>query len=346
MLLSYSPVDGSFASICFHYFHTPNVRFPLNQHNTNTGVTPSEEAVNNLIKRYTTLAIEVKGDNTDISELNCGSLSYCQSLGSGTVGNSTDSFPGAGDSKYDTDGDGKGNLEKGPTRDFQLKTNSSLSLINTGDTIIQEVLSPSGVTKKFLGRLNFVFKGTPAFKNVTLNPNDVSSKTFSFNYPLESNPLGSKGNCIPVSPAFTGELKLEIEAWRSQRKGIKAIGESEWVDIGGSEITVDIPNKPCTTNNCSSIRSPNNCSVASYAESDTNLEIIGGKLLDKKLDSPASPANTIKFSLDLTSCLLESGDQFKSGESVEFDLQFRSQAKQSGSDNAAIKLCLINSGGV
>lgn len=311
--------------------------------NVNTGVTPTREQVDSLLSGASTLAIEVVANDSlgETSELDCGGLSYCSTGGTGSVALSGTPFPGLLGGSLDPDADGNGTIVKGSTNDFQLRTGAGLAEINAGDTFVQEVADASGSSESYFARLAFVFKGTPALKSLTVNSD--SARSTNFTYPIAEGGLGTPGNCIDVAQDTGGNLGIAFEAWRPQRKGISALGEGEWVDIGGSEITIDIPNKPCSSGPCSVIRSPNNCGVSSYSSSDPNLSVSTGRLLDGAADSSSSSSNTLSFGLDLKSCLAESGDSLEVGQELTLDLQFRSVSSQGGSDNAAVKFCIRRS---
>jgi hypothetical protein len=310
--------------------------------NSNTGVVPTREMVDALLSSNSTLAVEVKAvdGSGETSELDCGSLGYCSTGGTGSVLESGSPFPGPLGGSLDSDSDGHGTITKGPTNDFQLKTGATLSTINSGDSFIQIVTDSSGTERKFFRKLDFVFKGTPGLKSVIMNPASASPTTTTFSYPINSSDLGTPNNCIPIAPAPDASLSLQVTAWRPQRGSIRA-DEPEFVDLGNSEITIDIPNKPCTTGTaCSTTRLPNNCPTSTYTESDSNLTIAGGKLTDTRGDAAADPAQTVTFTVDLKTCLAESADTLDVGEEVALDLQFRSVSSTNGSDNSAVKFCV------
>jgi hypothetical protein len=339
-----NPYDLSTPTLPRNFYLFSNLKVGIEQTvNVNTGVTPTREQVDALLSNASTLAIEVVADNSlgEVSELDCGGLSYCTTGGTGSVDQSRVPFPGPLGGSFDTDADGNGTIEKGSTNDFQLRTGAGLAEINAGDTFVQEVTDSSGRSANYFARLAFVFKGTPALKSLTVNSDSTRSTNFS--YPIAEGGEGTPGNCINVSEDTAGDLRLSFEAWRPQRKGVPALGEGEWVDIGGSEITIDIPNKPCSSAACSVIRSPNNCGISSYSTSDPNLSVSTGRLMDGSGDVSSSSTNTLSFILDLKACLAESGDSLDVGEEVNLDLQFRSVSSQGGSDNAAVKFCIRRS---
>lgn len=341
-----NPFDPDNRGFRRDFYVFSNLKAPIEATlNSNTGSTPTDSEVDNLLSSINKLAIEVKADSDagQTSELNCGTLGYCSTGGSGTIEDTSTAFPGALGGTYDSDSDGHGTIEEGITGDFQLKTNANASAINAGDFFVQIVNRPSSRPIRFFKRLDFVFKGTPAIKTITRNPGTAGESAYSFSYPVTDGDPGTATNCLNVAEE-SGNLVLQIEAWRPQRKGIPAAGEADFVDLGNSDITIDIPNTPCSaggSGGCTGARSPNNCTVSTYSESDANLEIDGDNLRDTRADADADSSQTITFSVDLKACLAESGDTLDVGQKVFMGLQFRSEGDgDEGRDNAAIRFCV------
>ncbi len=291
--------------------------------NGNTGTTPTISEIDNLLSSFGTIAMEVMGDISgagDTVELDCGTLSYCSLGGTGFAGGV---FPGG----FDGDSDGKGTITPGGTGDFQLTHGATSSQIQAGDTYIQEVLSTDSSVTLVPGMLNFVFHTTPAVKSVAVNSDPATDIT----YPAVAGMLGSNGNCIPV-PA-SGAVSLTIEAWRPQRPGNTDAGEPASLDIGGSLVTIDIPNLPCSGGGGCSGTGPGNCAIGTYSETDPNLTTGTDALQDNFPDTETNAANTFTFTIDLVTCL---GSTWNSGEKLFVDLQMRSP----DGDNAAQKFCV------
>lgn len=339
-----NPYDSSATPHFAQFYVFSNIKADISQTvNSNVGATPTREEVDALLSNLSTLAIEVKGDPAagELSELGCNSLPYCTTGGTGTV--DAVAFPGPAGGPLDADSDGRGELTAGTTGDVQLKTNAELPDLNTGDSLVQVITPTTGRPRYFFRKLDFVFKSTPALKTVTLNPGTDTEATTTITYPASTGMAGSAGNCLDFANPSDESQVVEVVAWRPQRKGIEVLGEGEFVDIGGSEITIDIPNPPCTGGVCTVTRTPNNCSITTYTESDTNLTTDSGKLVDSRGDADADASEFVTFSVDLKACLLESGDAFDVGETVALDLQFRSKESTNGYDNSAIKFCLTRS---
>ena len=159
--------------------------------------------------------------------------------------------------------------------------------------------------------------------------------TTTITYPALQNMSGSSNNAIAAPNAWDGNLT--IVAYRPQRPGIAAAGEGDYIDIGSSKITVDIPNAPCSTSGGCSGNGPGNCALSTYSTSDSNLSSSGDTLLDTRGDKTSDISNAsdalVTFTLNLDACLASSSLTLASGQKVALDLQFRSN----DGDNAAQK---------
>lgn len=299
----------------------PEIQSSLNAYTQ----TVTDTDITNLIKNVN-LAIQVAGGNTLATELDCGSLNYCSSGGTGSV--TGQPFPAS----FDSDSDGYGTITPGGTGDLQLTVNvTDKSQIGAGDILIQRVINAEGEEILVPGMLNFVFNSTPAISSLTMGSTTVSPV-----YPPSNNMLGSITNCFSAPSDW--DQKLTISAYRPQRPGLE--GEEELIDIGNSNISIDIPNLPCdaTTNSagCSG-QNTKRCSVSSYTESDTFLESSGEGLKDTRSDlatnTTEAASNRITFTVDISTCISETWDV---GEKLAIDLQFSNQF----GDNAAQKFCI------
>lgn len=295
----------------------------LNRYVKELADTDLDQAANQL-----GLAIQVAGSEVETSELNCHKLSYCSSGGTGRYNGSP--FPDG----YDADADGLGELLRGPTGDFQLRPNvSNKAEIGGGDVLFQQVTDVDGNIKRHVGMLNFVFNTTPALQSI-----ELGEGTTVINYAAVL-PLQGSSSQPFVAPADWDGL-LIVTAFRPQRPGITGAGEAEFVDVGNSLITIDIPNGPCVLGEggggCAS-QGPGNCVASAYAETDPNLETDPNGLRDIRGDQDTAPVNpgdnTVSFTIDLGACLADKSIAWNSGESLGIDLQFRNNS----GDNAAQK---------
>ena len=305
-----------------------NIESSINYYTTGL----STAQIDALMPVIQTLAIEVKGTPSKITELDCGSLGYCSFGGTGKALSNNALFPGAPGGVNDADGDGLGEITKGNTGDFQLSTGATSSSIHQGDTIIQDVTSSKGTTT-YAGTLNFVFVSNPAIVNYSVNEGPV--ETIGYGDP--ANIVGDSNHCIPVSA--TDPISLRIFGYRPQRLGNEAAGETEYVDIGNSLLSIDIPNGPCSGNHCNGGNGPGNCIASAYSTTDSNLAASPNGLQDLKPDAAPNILNTFAFTIDLTSCLNNASISWTSGQRLYFDLQFRSNY----GDNAAQKICIARS---
>lgn len=296
--------------------------------NANTGTTPTTAEIDSLLSEIGSLAIEVAGDSGagDTTELNCGGLNYCSLGGSGQ--SNASSFPDS----FDSDNDGFGTIVAGGTGDFQLQHGASSTQIAGGNTLIEVVTDSANKETEIPGLLNFTFYTSPALKSVALN----GGSTYTVTYPATQNMQGSLNNCFVAPGGWDGSMT--ITAWRPQRAGDSVLGEADFMDIGHSLVTIDVPNGPCSSGNsggCSG-SGPGNCSVSSYSipGGETNLSLGADSMTDAFEDTAASASNTFSFNFDVDTCL--GSDTLDSGEKVVLDLQVRSQ----DGDNAAVKFCV------
>ncbi len=299
------------------------------------GREPTKEEVDQLTAN-TTLAIEVKAASGEESELDCNGLSYCSAGGTGTVLNTSDAFPGSPGGVFDSDSDGNGTIVAGSTGDFQLATNlTSFDQLNAGDAYVQTVASSGSASlRTFISSLQFAYRSTPAMKSLTMDPDGDAVKT-TFSYPVAQGSSGTPGNCIPVFLDTDGDVVLEIEAWRPQRKGIAVLGEADFVDLGNSVVSIDLPNAPSAGAGAPSA-GPGLCPVDTLSTSDGNLSAAGDGLQDSFGDQDANPANLVSFRVNITDCLASAGQVFAAGETLKVDLQFRNSV----GDNAAQAFCI------
>lgn len=299
-------------------------------YNANPALTTA--AIDAALQSFQTLAIAVAGTNTDTVELDCGSLGYCSTGGTGTSNNGSSlPFP----ESFDPDSDGKGTISVGPTGDFQLETGATSAAIGAGN-VLTEVVDESGAeARQVTGMLNFAFITNPAVKSYAID----GDSAVDVSYPVDPSAEGTNGHCIAVPSSPNASITFTI--WRPQRPGISAAGEESIVDIGKSIIVVDIPNAPAVGSPTGN--GPGNCQ-AGYSESDTNLQLTTNgsiqQLTDIASDATADPANTVTFTLDVDACLAATNGgaiTWDSGETIQLDIQFKNTA----GDNAAQKICFV-----
>lgn len=295
-----------------------NLKLPLESSlNANAGVDRAQ--IDAALKGSSTLAIAVPAG--DEVELDCGRLAYCGPGGTGTILDGGAAFPGT----VDSDGDGFGTITKGVTGDFQLKPNATSTQIGSGDAFIWRSTT-GGVETPIPGVLNYQFVTTPAITSFQVNGGTTSGVA----YPVAPSDPGTFGT--PITVPATGDVSVTFTLWRPQRAAISAAGETgDWVDIGGLSYSVDMPNGPSTPG-APGGPGPGLCPGSTLSTTDPNLTVGGESLLDGARDAVPDTANTIAFTVNLTSCATsKGGGSWDSGEDLKIDIQ----ARTVDGDNAA-----------
>lgn len=267
-----------------------------------------------------TLAVEVvAGDSV---ELDCGGLSYCSNGGTGAVvGGGALQFP----EDYDADADGHGTIAAGATGDFQLQTGGGALDVRSGDSFIERSTTAS-VETLVPGMLAYDFTSTPALVSWS---DDSSVSTTSISYPVLPGGTGTMSNPYTVQADSSGNVMLTYTMWRPQRPRIHP-SEARWTDIGGLAYSVDLPNAPG-----GGAGGPGLCGASTYSESDASLSVGSSGLDDASADRAADPANTLTYTVNMTSCL--GATTWDVGETLQVDLQARSN----DGDNAAQKVWFV-----
>lgn len=306
--------------------------------NRNAVPSLTDDQINQIIANTQSMAIEVQTENSSgkTAELNCGSLTYCSTGGTGAPSsNPGQSFP----EDFDTDADGFGTMTKGGTGDFQMITGATGDEIGSGDTLIQTITddTTSEVEETYITSLAFAFTSTPAIQSMILNDGDASETTYTPSYPIPNGGTGTIQDPFLVQADIGGDVNLTITAYRPQRNGITGAGEAEIMEVGNSLIVIDIPNGPSSGGGATS--GPGGCPITSYSETDTDLSISGDTFVDAQGDfdgateTDGDANKTVTFTVNITDCLAKNGsvDTLDSGEKLKIDLQF----KNNSGDNAA-----------
>ena len=125
---------------------------------------------------------------------------------------------------------------------------------------------------------------------------------------------GTSGNGLQVAPGADGNIVLTLTFWRPQRKPISP-ETAAWMDIGGLTYVT-------ATNAGGAVK---DCPPGAYSTTDSSLTpgsipfaAGGGGFRDLAADKPASPANTLTYSVNLTQCLASYGLSFNAGQEMEF----------------------------
>jgi hypothetical protein len=253
------------------------------------------------------------------TDLDCGALSYCSAGGTG-LAQPTTGLPGPGDpfpACCDVDGDGVGTMPRNASNEFRLDPHATSSQIGSGDTFILRQTT-DGVVSTVPEALNFVFNTVPAVQSWQ----DGAGGTGTITYPAAADAPGSQGNPIVVGVDGNGHYVLTLTLWRPQRRAIADAGEGTgYVDIGGLDYEGNVPQVP---GQAPDTHQAPQCAAAALATTDAHLTIAdfgpGGHLTDAAPSIPADPANTLTFTVDLTTCVALKGGTLSSGDVLNMDI--------------------------
>ena len=220
----------------------------------------------------------------------------------------------------DADGDGAGSLYPNPYASGPFKGSpthvwlfhrANSDQIKSGDVLIQRVTQTDGTEYSLVSTIQYVFVTTPAL----ISFDDRQGNSVKVDYPVAwpSGP-GTRDNPFPVKAGPDGDVVLDLEFWRPQRKPIPPETE-EWIDIGGLDYSAG-----GYTDEIGLFT----CDQDAYSTTDPNLEPtpgqiphgdpFGGGFRDTMTDQPASPDNKLSYQLNLTQCLKSKGLSLENGE--------------------------------
>ena len=126
---------------------------------------------------------------------------------------------------------------------------------------------------------------------------------------------------------------MNFTLYRPQRTGIAGAGEPAFMDIGHLWYSFDYapPMTPGQTT-VGQATQPQ-CVLSSYSDLSPTLTAVQGgngvqnpMLVDAAADQPASAANTISFTVDISACMADKGATFPVGQPVTFDIAANSQS--------------------
>lgn len=295
-------------------------------------------------------------------ELDCNGLSFCSKGGTGKA--QLEGLPEVqGTAQYETVPFPEGSLDSatgfgevvGPAtpkgllgndanggKELSLLPNATSSQIGSGD-VITLLATHEGKTSEVPSTIDFVFNTVPAIASWS----DGAGDSGTIPYP-DTADLGTWGNPIKVSAGSSGDVTVTFTVFRPQRQGVPGAGEPAFMDIGNLAYAVDYvaPPEPGSTTVGSTLMPE--CPSSAYSGLSSTLHLIGAysgsgaqepvnqqdlnRLVDSAEDSPASPKDTISFTIDLTKCLASKNvSSFPVGKPMQFDLSANSQ---SSSDHA------------
>ncbi len=272
------------------------------------GITGIDALIDVAVPATVTLATQVMGATS--ATLDCLGNTYCAPHGAYPLMNgAAASYTG-----------GFLNLAKGTTGDAQILPGAARADIGSGNAFLQT----DGATS-YPGVLNFVFNTAPALKSYNVGGGE---QTVTY----DASGVSASG-MAPSAPITTtaGATAITVTFWRPQRAALSSEAwfatANPWTDIGGLSYRADTPNTPTgsTKRDCAGGYSAGIANgVAVTASSDG--------VVDPAIDAEASAANTISWTIDLTTCFDWSA--MTSGTSFDLDIQ----AVSTYGDNAARKL--------
>jgi hypothetical protein len=281
-----------------------------------------------------------------------GGLVYCTRGGTGTASagaTGAPPFPGplcpaADPLCFDPDGDGFGALD--PSREplacgggcpntFFLLHGAGSDQIGSGDELIEHVAtgvpedkcpSPRPACVSFTTTLQFVFVTVPALVSYS----DGAGNPATVSYPVarcppSGCPAGGPETLVypfPVAAGPSGDVVLRLTFWRPQRRPIPP-ETGEWIDIGGLTYSVAKIVNPELPGDRQIPESVGPCAISTTDPNLTPNPLFpgGGGLEDSTKDQPASRANTLAYTLNVTQCLATKGLSWGQGHLLEFQFQ-------------------------
>ncbi len=270
--------------------------------------------------------------------LDCNGLTWCSPGGTGRIqpasagnqpqpGGTTTPFPacclqggyGLISGTSQSAGDGT---------EFRIFPRAGSTGLRSGDTMVMRVPQGSGV-REVAGAIGFVFNTVPALRSWS-----AGTRSAAITYPVAPGGVGASMN-NPFLLDRTS-LNLTFTLWRPQRSAITAAGEpAGYMDIGHLRYQIQLPNAPGSSLSTGAT-GPVQCPQSTLSSTDANL-VAGsgsdvGEVRDQTDDQPASPANTLAFTLDLGACITAKGGNTGPG-TPAFVLHLEAMTP-SGSDHA------------
>ena len=181
-----------------------------------------------------------------------------------------------------------------------LRPHATADEITTGDVLVHQRTGGSAPSD-LVTTIQYSMATVPALR--FYNDHEGHSATVTYRDPgVPGPPLpGTPQNPFPVSAdPDTGEVKITVELWRPQRRPLP--GEpghsdppSAWTDIGGLLYEVGLGGMGSF------------CPRDAFIERDSNLSVSpqfsAPGLVDAKAAQLASPGNTLRYTVNLTTCV-------------------------------------------
>ena len=288
-------------------------------------------------------------------DLDCNGLSFCSTGGSGEAAlegqpancaNSSSTFyctvafpsgsadPSTGFGEIVGPNAATGLLgnDAGGGTEFSLYPNATSAQVGSGD-VITEVVTNDGTTTETPTTLDFVFNTVPAIESYS----DTAGDSQTVSYP-DASGLGTANDPLKVAAGPNGDVVVTFTVWRPQRAGVPGAGEPAFMDIGHLWYALDHAAAPAPGSTTVGSTTAPQCPVSDYSNLSSTLSpgastSTSGStvppsagVIDSSADTPASPANTISFTVDVSQCLAAQGSSLPVGQPVEFDISANSQS--------------------
>jgi len=216
--------------------------------------------------------------------------------------------------------------------EFSLYPNAPSAQVGSGD-VITEVATDDGTTTETPTTLDFVFNTVPAVASYS----DTAGGSATVSYP-DTAGLGTGNDPLQVAAGPNGDVVVTFTVYRPQRAGVAGAGEPAFMDIGHLWYSLDHAFAPAPGSTTVGSTMAPQCPAADYSNLSPTLSLAtsatsagsqippnAGALIDASADAPASPANTISFTVDVTQCLASQGTTFPVGQPIMFDISANSQ---------------------
>jgi hypothetical protein len=301
--------------------------------------------IDSVLEAHLVLGLINVPASAGLVELNCNGLSFCSPGGSGEAELASGAGSGAAPnvafpaaSVDPATGLGElvgpaapaGLLSPGPNQldGFTLLPNAPSGQVGSGDVITENVTS-KGASTQVPTTLDFVFLTTPALSSYADTAGDSGNVVYP--EPTTAGPdtaLGTGRDPIKVAPGPNGDVVATLAFFRPQRLGISGAGEPQFMDIGHLNYTI-------SAGLMQPGRSSGPCPLAAYADPSRSLAVTRGTnnfptgvkefglLTDAAADQPASAANALSVTVDLTRCV---GGALPAGQSVRVDIQAKTSS--------------------
>ena len=244
-------------------------------------------------------------DDTDPSQLDCGGLSYCRPGGTGFSHTRDHRFP----DQFDDDKNGFGLMTAAgafaegqnglgtmqafsPNDVFGLAPMAGANEIESGQAFIQKFAR--GVDQPM--EIDTIFGTVPALQSWSDGTTD-----HPITYPVPRGGNGSESTPFEIDKNAGGDYVVTLSVWRPQRRPIPGSDETApWIDMG--QLFYTVVGKTVEQN-----RRVWHCPDSALTPVGDAYVGESGHIVDGGSDGPVNPANTMKFTVNLSACMRASG---------------------------------------